>query len=337
MVAPSSKTFCLSSYFVREGKMWISLPLVPSSIPLYPYKAILRSACIPLPMTVQTVIHILRHMPLHTCPRHVPVGLKVLDHLLGLFNIRKTGILAIETQASPALAMQHASSLSGTVDGIAPVVLIEEAVQGVFIPCHRVHLMQGQAHRLDGLDLNRPDGNRLGIVLRSPLEPVGITALAGLHPVPPFVPGRRQQCSFCSHGLRVPTARCSPAFLELQGVGTLPPAAPGVPERGSLWRNRRHGRPPWDRPVPAWCVRTPSPSVCSPAPLWPGYGSSCVVPGRSVGCRRVPVARCVLAVAAAHQAVCVVLPGSPARRSERGERPVPAGCPSLSPGRGALQ
>jgi acyl carrier protein len=121
--------------------MWLSYPLVSYSS-LYRYKAVLCSFRIPLPVAVQTIVRLRRHLPLHSSPCRLPLCPKVLNQVLGLFELREAGI------RSPALAMQQACPLLGTVDGVTPALLVEQRGQPLFVPGHRVCLVRRQASNI---------------------------------------------------------------------------------------------------------------------------------------------------------------------------------------------
>ena len=86
--------------------------------------------------------------------------------------------------------MNAASSLLGAVDGIAPVVLVEETVQGVFVASNQVDIMQAQAWKLYGLDNGQTLLRRSRALALSLGFSLSIAALMPLH----------RSCSFALQG-----------------------------------------------------------------------------------------------------------------------------------------
>src|SRR6266567_3976825 len=78
----------------------------------------------------------------------VALSAKLLNEGLGLLDTREAHELAPQFDA-PLLPMNTTSPLLGTIDGIAPVELIEQRVDGVLVAGDRVGLVQGQSRALD--------------------------------------------------------------------------------------------------------------------------------------------------------------------------------------------
>jgi hypothetical protein len=72
--------------------------------------------------------------PFHAHPASYPLCPEVLNQVFGSFNIRETDILAPKAQAAlPTCLMYAAYSPFVAVDGMAPVVLVEEGGKSILI------------------------------------------------------------------------------------------------------------------------------------------------------------------------------------------------------------
>ena len=78
--------------------------------------------------------------------------------------------------------MNAASSIEGAVDGIPPVVLVDQAVQGVLVAGDRVFLMQGQARPCDGF--NGLHNGRWGALLSDGIRIINLSARFGRSEAP---------------------------------------------------------------------------------------------------------------------------------------------------------
>src|SRR5712691_11312228 len=148
---------------------------------------------------VQTHMPPLRQIPLHAVIGGASICSKPLDEVLGVFDIAEADELSLQSQ-TPLLTMNTTSSLLGAVDGIAPVVLVEQRVDRIFIASDRIGVMQGQAHTLERL--HGRDGGSLPI----PGFPARIPALIPLHAASSFVCAETRGRYQPGHGRLLPAS-----------------------------------------------------------------------------------------------------------------------------------
>jgi hypothetical protein len=120
---------CLFFFFVR-GEGAVVSPLTPTV--RYSLHRTRYCESVLLLTPVQTHKLPLWQVPLDAVIGGVALGTKALDEGLGLFNVRKADELAPQSE-TPLLGMNAAASLSGAVDGVAPVALVEQRVDSVFV------------------------------------------------------------------------------------------------------------------------------------------------------------------------------------------------------------
>jgi hypothetical protein len=126
-------------------------------------------------------------MPLDGIVRGVALCPELLDQGLSLFDSGETHELAPQAQA-PLLAMNAAAPLLRTVDGVAPVALVEERVQAVLVADDRVDLVQRQPRSCCRFDGSYSGGRHVVPPLAALLwETMRVPALSALHGSPSFV------------------------------------------------------------------------------------------------------------------------------------------------------
>src|SRR5579859_485432 len=84
-----------------------------------------------------------RQVALHAIQTAIALGTQTLDEGFGFLDIRQAHEEAPQLEAT-APAMNTAASVRSTVDGIASVVLVGEAIERVFMARDGVALMQRQ-------------------------------------------------------------------------------------------------------------------------------------------------------------------------------------------------
>ena len=138
--------------FFTEGENAVDFP--SCSCHLRDAQHGMRQRGCPLLLTpVQTHVLPFRQVPLHAVIGGVAACTEPLDKVLGVFDSGKADELPPQSE-TPLLAM-YAAAPPGAVDGITPVALVGEGVQGVFVARDRVAVVQGQAHSLKPLHRQR--------------------------------------------------------------------------------------------------------------------------------------------------------------------------------------
>src|SRR6266699_6520258 len=145
-LAPTS--LCLFIPLLRERGRSGSLPLSPFLHLRDWLHGMHQSGCPLLFPPVHTHKLPFRQVPLDAVRGSVALSAKLLNEGLGLLDTREAHELAPQFDA-PLLPMNTTSPLLGTIDGIAPVELIEQRGDGVLVAGDRVGHVQGQSRALD--------------------------------------------------------------------------------------------------------------------------------------------------------------------------------------------